>query len=236
MSTREEHIRWYNNYYREEQRRLTPWYLFMLPELAKDLREGSKVLELGCGQSKGLRFIIENNLIKPENAYGIDQSDVAVNFSLKKLPKAHITTGDVHNLPYYNNQFDFILLMETIEHLVTPHVVLNEAFRVLKPDGKLFISFPNYFNFPWLLVRILAERFKRPNWINLQPLDRIYFTTTIVSMCRKSGLLYKKCIGSNYFPPILYKIEHQAITRLLNSLRLGHISFHPILVFQKKST
>lgn len=104
---------------------------------------------------------------------------------------------------------------------------------MLKPGGKLFLSFPNYVNFPWLIVRILAERLEKPNWIVLQPVDKIYTTTSVIRFCENAMLEYQECVGSNYFPPVLWRYESKSVTRLLNSLRLGRLSFHPVLQFEK---
>jgi len=175
----------------------------MLPELIKKIKNDSKILELGCGQSKGLRYLVSHNYIKQENSYGIDQSDLAIEFLKKKLPKANLEQGDIFSLKFNDDTFDYVLMMEVIEHLEDPLKVLKEVERVLKPNGELIISFPNYINFPWLIVRILSEKLNKPNWIILQPVDKIYTTINIINFSKKNGLKYQKCIGSNYYPPLL---------------------------------
>jgi len=233
IKAKKEDMDWYNKFYIREQVGLTSWYSFMLPELIKEIKKDSKILELGCGQSKGLRYLVENNYIYPSNAYGIDQSEEAVNFSKNKLPKSNFSQGDIYNLKFEPNKFDYIFLMEVIEHLENPSQALEEVSRILKPGGKLVLSFPNYINFPWLIVRILSEKLNKPNWIVLQPVDKIYGVNTIVNLCKKKGLKYEKCIGSNYFPPLLWKYEKKEITAFLNILGVSFFSFHPILFFKK---
>jgi ubiquinone/menaquinone biosynthesis C-methylase UbiE len=232
MKAKKEHIDFYNEHYKKIQINFTSWYVFMLSELMSLINFNSKLLEIGCGQSKGLKFLIKNNF-KEENIYGIDQSNEAINFSKKELPNAKLSVGDAYNLKFSDNFFDFVLLMEVIEHIEEPNIVLKEIYRVLKPGGKVFLSFPNYINFPWLIVRILAEKFNKPNWIVLQPVDKIYTTISVINFCKKNNLKYKKIIGSNYFPPILYRYEKSAITKFLNKIRLSHMSFHPVLIFEK---
>lgn len=223
----------YNNHYKSVQNRLTPWYSFMLPELIKDLKDDSKILEIGCGQSIGLRYLANNNYIKGKNIFGVDQSDVAIRFLKKRIPSGNFKTRDVHKLKYPDNFFDCVLLMEVFEHLEQPKLVLNEIRKILKPEGKLFLSFPNYINIPWLFLRIIAEKFNKPNWIILQPIDKIYMIFQVINYCRNAGLNYKSCVGSNYFPPLIYKIEPRSVTLLFNKLRLSYLSLHPILIFQK---
>ena len=43
-----------------------------------------------------------------------------------------------------NNYFDLIISLAVIEHLENPTIFLNEAFRVLKPDGYLYLTTPNW--------------------------------------------------------------------------------------------
>jgi len=233
MKAKEKHVNWYNEFYKNEQASFTSWYSFMLPELIKKLKNDSKILELGCGQSKGLRYLVSHSYIKQENIYGIDQSDVAIEFLKKKLPKANLEQGDIYSLKFKDETFDYVLMMEVIEHLEDPFKALKEVKRVLKPSGELIISFPNYLNFPWFVVRLLAEKLNKPNWIVLQPVDKIYTITNIINFCQKNGLKYKKCIGSNYFPPLLWRYENKFITKVFNKLHLHHLSFHPILFFRK---
>lgn len=227
-------IAWYNNFYKKLQLDFPSWYVYMIDELKKDLKFDSKLLEVGCGQAKALEFLARNQLIDEENISAIDQSEIAVNYAKLKLPKSRIEQGDIYNIEYNNNSFDFILMAEVIEHLEYPMHALNEINRVLKHNGKLLITFPNYYNFPWLLTRILAEKLNKPSWIVLQPVDKIYNTSDIIKFCRINGFSYLKCIGSNYFPPILYIYETPKITEILNLLHLNKLSFHPILTFEKR--
>ncbi len=48
--------------------------------------------------------------------------------------------GDVQDLPFEENAFDTIYCRYILEHVPDPLQVLNEAKRVLKPHGKIFIQ------------------------------------------------------------------------------------------------
>ena len=230
----ERDAQWYDEFYKTDRHALSPWYKFLLPELARVLTPASKLVELGCGQGQILRALAERNFLPQENITGVDQSKVAIEFCAQQLPKAKFVTGDLYdlsNLPAA--QFDVCLLMETIEHVEAPDQPIANIYRLLRPGGRLYVSFPNFLHLPWLLVRILSERLNRPNWIVLQPVDKIYTVFGVNRLFTKAGFHFVKGIGSNYGPPVLYRLETDGLTRLLNALGLWRLSFHPILVFTK---
>jgi len=49
---------------------------------------------------------------------------------------------DMHWLGYKDNVFDIICCFHTIEHAYYPAKLLHEFWRVLKPDGRLFVILP----------------------------------------------------------------------------------------------
>ena len=99
---------------------------------------GLKILDVGCGSglnSKKLSFY-DHKII------GIDISSEAIKKYKKKNFKGYV--ADVtKGLPFRKNTFDAILCSEVIEHVVDTNVFLNELNRVLKKNGKLFLSTPN---------------------------------------------------------------------------------------------
>ena len=99
--------------------------------------------------------------------------------------------------------------------------------------GYFLVSFPNFLHLPWLVVRILAEKLNRPNWVVLQPIDKIYTTGMVQRLVEGAGFKFVRGTGSNYAPPLMDRLERPWVTKFLNRLGLWRFSFHPILVFQK---
>jgi 2-polyprenyl-3-methyl-5-hydroxy-6-metoxy-1,4-benzoquinol methylase len=226
---------WYDDHYDRNawRKQFGPWYYSMIPHLRSVLTPRTKLLELGCGLGIFLQHLVEKQGLQEENVYAIDQSKTAVDLAKKSLPRAQLSVGDIYRLEFTPNTFDVCLLMETIEHLEEPKAALAQIHSVLAPGSLLYVSFPNFLHLPWLVVRILAEKLNRPNWIVLQPVDKIYTVFSVIKLVERAGFKFEQGIGCGYGPPVLYPLEKEWMTNFLNALRLWRLSFHPILVFRK---
>lgn len=100
-----------------------------------------KVLDLGCGNGRIGVLFVENNEV-----FGIDISELAVSEAKKKGIKAQV--GDLScGLPFINESFDVVLLIDILEHVFDPMFLLREACRVLKKGGMMLCAIPNAANF-----------------------------------------------------------------------------------------
>jgi len=102
------------------------------------LQPGMKMLEPGCGRGEFLRNFQELGL----DMYGVDISREVKEFT-KTFP---VDVCDVENetLPFEDSSFDVIYSKSFIEHLHYPERYLREAYRVLKPGGKLITLVPDW--------------------------------------------------------------------------------------------
>lgn len=223
---------WYDAHYAAENRLLTSWYAGMLEWLRKVHPRGP-VVELGCGSGLLLERLVAQGLYQAGELHGVEQSSVAVAVVAGKLP--NVQTGDVEApLSFADDSVGVVILAEVIEHLVHPWEVLQQIHRVLRPGGVLLLSFPNYLHVPWLALRILADLFDQPSWIILQPIDRMYTTPLIKKRLREQGFAIKAIIGNTYGPPKLHEWEPRWLRTFLNAAHLGELSFHPVLVCEKR--
>lgn len=64
-----------------------------------------------------------------------------------KYPFCNCLKEDVTNLSFADNTFDFVLSNHVLEHILDSEKFFSELLRVLKPNGKLCLTFP-IFNIP----------------------------------------------------------------------------------------
>jgi ubiquinone/menaquinone biosynthesis C-methylase UbiE len=51
-----------------------------------------------------------------------------------------MATVDIHDMPYEDNSFDYVIADQVIEHVKKPWVAMEEVRRVLKPNGWAIIT------------------------------------------------------------------------------------------------
>ncbi len=97
------------------------------------------VLDLGCG----------------DGDYSVRLKELGFNVTAADLDESRFRHKDKINfqkcditqkLPFCDNYFDFVLLMEVIEHLRNPYAVFPEINRIIKPNGYCILSTPNILN------------------------------------------------------------------------------------------
>jgi cyclopropane fatty-acyl-phospholipid synthase-like methyltransferase len=125
------------------------------PRLARsmriaDVKPGMRILDLGHGRGE----VVYHCALRGAHATGIDYSDTARRLAerlIGSLPvtcrgNAELIKGDIRSLPFANEHFDRVTMLDIVEHLAPPELdmVLCEVFRVLKKDGKCLIhTMPN---------------------------------------------------------------------------------------------
>jgi len=111
-------------------------YKPLIDLLVKNIRKHAfgSVLDIGCG-NKPYKDLFESNI----DAYiGCDvvQSDLNLVDVI----------CEANNIPLDSETFDTIFSTQVIEHVADHNGLVSEAFRLLKPQGKIIISGPMYWH------------------------------------------------------------------------------------------
>ncbi len=107
-------------------------------ELLNNIASGF-VLDIGCGLGKHLSILNE-----AKSRVGIDPGLPALIKGRQLFPTIGFTCGSAFDLPFPQNCFDTVLMIDVIEHLSDPFKAVEEVRRILKPRGTLFVQTPNY--------------------------------------------------------------------------------------------
>ncbi len=99
-----------------------------------------KILDIGSGAGN-----MAHHLAQYGQVFGLD-------YNPRPLPVAQqrglpVMQGSGNELPFLDNTFDVVALLDTVEHIPDELGVLYECQRVLKPGGKLIVTVPA---FMWL--------------------------------------------------------------------------------------
>jgi len=137
--------------------------------------KNKKILDVGAGTGR-LALSLFNA--------GADVTALDVSFEMLKMlsnknKKIETKIGDADNLPFNSSSFDFVTAAFVVVHLKNPLSFFDEAYRVLKDDGKLIITNINQKEAPEVRTKkgkIKIESFyHRPEKI-IEDLESLAFT------------------------------------------------------------
>jgi methionine biosynthesis protein MetW len=110
--------------------------------ILKEIPEGARVLDLGCGDGNLLALLLKERHIEP---HGVEISQSGVAECIRK--GLYVSHGDIDEglSNYRDNSFDYVILNQTLQNTMKPGTVLKEIMRI---GRNAVVSFPNFAYFP----------------------------------------------------------------------------------------
>ena len=142
-------------------------------------------LDAGCGSGRYIQAMIDLGVKK---VVGID---INTNSAKNKIKDKRVVLlkGDIREIPYKDDYFDFICCNGVLHHVTEPKKIIDEFSRILKKDGYLFLYVFDPYTEDWELIDsirkinkdIPVERFKEFLKSRLElPINKIHYFADLI--------------------------------------------------------
>jgi len=190
------------------------------------LKTGEKVLQVGSGTGRHLRYLQELGL----EPTGIEPVEELNKLARQKegIDGKRVITGFAENLPFENASFDSVIFMTTFEYVDDKSKVLLEAFRVSR--GKVGIGFLNRTG-----VTNLLRQFNREGLYT----DAKFFSGgELIKLCEKNLLNeidnIEISVKYSLFLPLRFAHYVQWVDDLLEKINLPFGNYGMLVIKKKK--
>ena len=148
------------------------------------------ILEVGCAAG----IFLHTANMRGWKPIGLEISPSLAQYARDHFNLNVLNIDDVRKANFKDEQFDLIYASNIIEHLTDPKAFLQEAYRVLKPKGILFVEVPNQFRHLREKIKIFFYVLFPRNFVDkllpppIDSLHHCYFFSpkTIEKVIRKS--------------------------------------------------
>lgn len=160
--------------------------------IAKLVPEGSRVLDLGCGDGALLAHLRDT---RGCSGYGVEIDDTKVHACLQKGVSVLQLNLEDGLAMFEDNSFDVVLQIDTLQHLRNAETMLRETARV----GRIgIVAFPNFAHWP-NRISVLQGRMPVTKRLPYQwhdtPNIRVGTYTDFEVLARKNGLQIEDRFG-----------------------------------------
>ncbi len=160
-------------------------------------KKNQRILDVGCGDGLFAKHISEDN-----HKSGVDFIPPSDNMdrNFKEYYQYDLNNGLPSEIQQ-KEKFDFVLLLDIVEHLIDQDKILDEAASVLKPDGRIILSLPNIANI-YVRLNLLIGRFPYADKGILDRTHLHFYTLKIIKQLVKKHNLEIEKINVSPIPII----------------------------------
>ena len=186
------------------------------PVALASLKEGETVVDLGAGG--GLDCFLAAKKVGPKGrVIGVDMTPEMLDKARHNCRKGEYRNvefrlGEIENLPVADGTADVVISNCVINLSPNKQRVFEEAFRVLKPNGRLMIS-------DMVLLKEMPEAVKKSVLCYIGCISGAEMKTEYIKLIKNAGFKEVEIIKETLFPPELLLSDSNAKT-LLKELNL----------------
>lgn len=157
---------------------------------------GSRLLDVGAGSG----ILVEEAAALGYLAEGVEPSSWLCDRAKARGLRVHLGVLPVAAV---GGTFDVVCLVDVLEHVTDPLALLEQASRVLAPDGRLLVVTPD--------VKSLAARLLGARWWHFRIAHVGYFSArTLRDALRRAGLELVRMQRPGWYFTIEYLVERAA--------------------------
>lgn len=175
---------------RAENKIKTPW---VINRIRANHLFNANVLDVACGGG-----FLSNELSRAGfNVTAIDLSEESLRVAHDHdyTHKVKYEKVDAYHLPYENESFDVVTVMDFLEHVETPASIIKECSRVLKPGGLFFFHTFNRNILSWIVIIKGVEWLVKNTPKNMHVIDLFIKPSEIKSYCENADLTIMEMTG-----------------------------------------
>ena len=169
-------------------------------EELRALLPATSLLDAGCGDGRYLASIGKLGAV-PDRLVGVDIAESILATAARAAEQAgldvELERANLERLPFADSEFELVLCLQAIEHLLVPVLGLRELARVLAPGGRIVLTtdnsrrfFTRTLNAPrWTALRLAGKRDFRTQ---LTFPHRQFSEAELRTMCEQCGLVVER--------------------------------------------
>lgn len=118
------------------------WY--ELKDLSKYVKDGDKILDLGCGNGRLYQAFKDKNI----EYVGVDQSKKLIALGKERFPQTKLIVANACDLSFKEQEFNSIFSIAFLHHLPFKKIrvkILKDCYSFLKPNGFIICTVWNLY-------------------------------------------------------------------------------------------
>jgi len=218
---------YYDQIFRKSAGIQSSWHYLKFCFISELISEENYHLDFGCGPGTFL------GNFRKKKSLGVDISSEQIRYANENYSSHDVIFQliDSSGLPFEDNTFDSISLIEVIEHLdaKTISMVLNECYRCLKKQGVLVLSTPNYHSL-WPILEFFVNKLSPLSYLD-QHISK-FNTSSLSNLVTHHNFKVRKkgsfLLLSPFTAYISWKLSKKVFNfeKKLSNFNIGFLSFN----------